>query len=104
MFAIINNKGKQYKVAKDTTLKIDAINCKDNDKITFDEVLLVNDGKNIKVGSPVVSGATVLGTVIEQKKDPKIIVFKKKRRHNYRRKIGHRQNYTLVKIEDIKIA
>jgi len=104
MFAIINNKGKQYKVEKDSSIKIDRTDLKKNSKITFDQVLLINDSKSTKVGSPIVSGATVVGKVVENKKDDKVIVFKKKRRHNYRRKIGHRQEYTVVKIEEIKVS
>jgi len=102
MFAIIENNGKQLKVAKDELVKIDKADLKAGAKVTFDKVLLVSDGKSPKVGTPTVSGASVIGKVVEDKKDPKVIVFKKKRRHNYRRKIGHRQEFTIVKIEDIK--
>lgn len=103
MFAIIDNKGKQYKAVKDSAIKIDKTNLKKDDVITFDKVLLIG-GSNVKVGSPLVKGSVVTGKVIENKKDPKIIVFKKKRRHNYRRKIGHRQEYTIVQIKEIKIS
>lgn len=102
MYAIIENKGKQLKVEKDSIVKIDRLDSKSGEKITFDNVLLLNEGQDTKVGSPNISGAVVTATVVENKKDNKIIVFKKKRRHNYRRKIGHRQEYTLIKIEDIK--
>ncbi|MBL6621836.1 MAG: 50S ribosomal protein L21 [Rickettsiales bacterium] len=102
MFAIIENKGKQFKVSKDLQIKIDKIEAKEGDKITFDKVLLVSDGKSPKIGAPVVEGASVTGKIVKHARDKKIIVFKKIRRHNYRRKIGHRQDFTLVKIEDIK--
>ena len=102
MFAIINNNGKQYKVTKDSTIKIDKLSAAANSEITFDNILLLNDGKKTTVGAPQVSGAKVVATVVENKKDPKIIVFKKKRRQNYRRKAGHRQEYTMVKIQEIK--
>jgi len=102
MFAIIENKGKQFKVSKDSQIKIDLAGLKAGDTVTFDQVLLVSDGKAPKVGTPTVSGATVTAKVVEDKREPKIIVFKKRRRHNYRRKLGHRQAYTIVKIEDIK--
>lgn len=104
MFAVINNKGKQYKVTKDSKIKIDRTDLKEKSKITFDNVLLVNDGKDTKVGTPLVKNAQVTGEVIENKKDPKIIVFKKKRRQNYRRKSGHRQEYTIVQIKNIKVS
>jgi len=102
MFAIIENKGKQFKVSKDLQIKIDKIEAKEGDKITFDKVLLISDGKSPKIGAPVVEGASVTGKIVKHARDKKIIVFKKIRRHNYRRKIGHRQDFTLVKIEDIK--
>lgn len=104
MFAIISNNGKQYKVTKDTDLKIDRSDLEAGGKITFDQILLIDDGKTSKVGTPLVKGASVTGEVIENKKDKKIIVFKKKRRQNYRRKTGHRQEYTVVKIKNINIS
>ena len=102
MFAIIENQGKQYKVSKDAKIKIDKTNLKSGEKITFDKVLLISDGKSPKIGTPIVENASVSAEVIENKNDPKIIVFKKKRRHNYRRKLGHKQEYTIVKINEIK--
>jgi large subunit ribosomal protein L21 len=102
MYAIIENKGKQLKVAKDSIIKIDKLNAKSGDKITFDNVLLLTEGEKSKIGTPNIEGAKITATILENQKDDKIIVFKKKRRHNYRRKTGHRQEYTLVKIEDIK--
>ena len=104
MFAIINNNGKQYKVSKDTDIKIDRTDLEKGKEITFDNILLVNDGKKSQIGSPFVKGAKVTAEVVENKKDKKIIVFKKKRRQNYRRKAGHRQEYTIVKIKNINIS
>ena len=104
MFAIIENKGKQYRVSKGEKLEIDRTELEEGSEIIFDNVLLLSDGKDPKVGLPLVEGATVEAKVLGNKKDKKIIVFKKKRRHNYRRKIGHRQEYTVIQISDIKLA
>lgn len=103
MFAIIKTGGKQYRVAKDDKLEIEKLDVKDGDKIDL-EVLYVNDGKTSKTGADLPKGAGVKATVLEQKRGPKITIFKKKRRQNYRRKKGHRQPLTLVQITDIKAA
>ncbi len=100
MFAVIRTGGKQYRVQKDDKIEIEKLDVKEGDKVDFDEVLFV-DGK---IGEPVVKGAKVAATVIAQKRAPKITIFKKKRRQNYRRKKGHRQPLTLVQITDIKAA
>ncbi len=97
MFAVIKTGGKQYKVAKDDVLTIEKLNATEGDSITFDEVLMVGD----KVGTPTVSGASVSATVETTFKDRKVIVFKKQRRQNHRRKRGHRQQLTRVRITDI---
>ncbi len=106
MTVIFQNRGKQYKVKVGDFLKLPRISdLKKNDQINFDEVIFMkNDKGESFVGSPKVEGVTVIAKVIDQIKDKKIIVFKKKRRHNYRRKIGHRQDLTLVKIEELKIT
>jgi large subunit ribosomal protein L21 len=95
MYAVIKTGGKQYKVSEGDVIEIEKVN--EDKKVTFDEVLMAGD----KIGAPTVSGAKVEAEVIEQKKAPKILVFKKKRRHNYRRKVGHRQLLTVVKITKI---
>jgi len=100
MFAVIRTGGKQYRVQKDDKIEIEKLDVKEGDKVDFDEVLFV-DGK---IGEPLVKGATVKANVLAQKRAPKIIVFKKKRRQNYRRKKGHKQPLTLVQITDIKAA
>ena len=101
MYAIIKTGGKQYKVQKDDVLRVEKLEAEAGTKITLDQVLMVG-GENPVVGSPLVSGATVTAEVVEQARNNKIIVFKKKRRHNYRRKNGHRQNVTILKITEIK--
>ena len=106
MIAIFENRGKQYKAKIGDFLKLPKISTLNkNDSITFDKVLFIKDtnGQTI-IGSPLISGTQIIGQVVEQIKDKKIIVFKKKRRHNYRRKIGHRQDLTLIKIKEIKMS
>ena len=98
MFAIIKTGGKQFKVQKDDVLAVDKLEGKTGDKVTIEEVLMV-DGK---VGTPTVKGATVAAEIIRQVRDEKVLVFKKLRRHGYKRKNGHRQQLTLIKIVGIK--
>lgn len=102
MYAIVKTGGKQYKVQKDDLLRVEKLDGKAGDKVTFDTVLFVGDDKKQTIGEPTVAGASVSGQIVEQDKDDKIIVFKKKRRQNYRRKAGHKQCKTVVKITDIK--
>jgi large subunit ribosomal protein L21 len=102
MYAIVENKGKQIKLEKDSVVKIDKLESDAKGKITFDNVLLLSSATETKIGTPNIEGAKVTASILKNEKDDKIIVFKKKRRHNYRRKIGHRQEYTLIKIEDVK--
>ena len=102
MFAIIENNGKQLKVTKDLQIRIDKVEAKEGEKITFSNVLLLSDGKTPKIGAPNIEGASVTAKIIKHAKEKKILVFKKKRRQNYRRKNGHRQDFTLVQIENIK--
>ncbi len=102
MFAVITTGGKQYKVAKDNILKIEKINGEAGSRIEFNEILMVSDHTNaISIGKPLLKNARVTAEVLQQMKDDKIIVFKKKRRQNYRRKHGHRQELTEIKILDI---
>ena len=98
MFAIIKTGGKQYRVKKDDIILVEKIEGKDGAKFSFDEVLAVGD----KVGTPTVKGASVAAEIVKQARGEKVIVFKKIRRHGYKRKNGHRQDLTLVKITDIK--
>ena len=95
MFAIFKTGGKQYKVQKDDILTVEKLDAEK--EVVFDEVLMAGD----KVGATVVSGAKVKAEVLSQTRGEKVIVFKKKRRHNYRRKQGHRQYLTVIKITDI---
>lgn len=102
MYAVIKTGGKQYRVAKDDVIKVEKLDGEAGDKIEFGEVLMVVGDGDPVIGAPLVSGAKVMAEVLEQNRASKIIVFKKKRRHNYRRKKGHRQHQTVVRITDIK--
>ncbi len=102
MYAVIKTGGKQYRVAKDDIIEVEMLDEPKDGSVTLDHVLMVCDGATVKIGAPTVSGAKVSAKVLDQKKGEKIIVFKKKRRQNYRRKNGHRQNLTVLKITDIK--
>lgn len=101
MYAVIKTGGKQYRVAKDDIIEVETLEGKIGASITLGEVLLVGGAGKAKLGSPMVSGALVKATIVNHKKSDKVIVFKKKRRQNYRRKNGHRQNLTVLKITDI---
>ncbi len=101
MFAIIKTGGKQYKVAADDIIRIEKLDARAGDAITFDQVLMLANGSETMIGSPLVEGASVAGELVEQFRDRKITVFKKKRRKKYRRTRGHRQNLSLVRITDI---
>lgn len=102
MYAVIKTGGKQYRVQKDDIIEVELLDAEKGAAVTLDEVLLVGSDGKAKIGAPTVSGASVKATVLDQKRDDKIIVFKKKRRQNYRRKNGHRQSLTVLKITDIK--
>lgn len=102
MFAVIRTGGKQYRVAKDELLEIERVDAKAGDKIDLGEVLMVGgEGGEMKFGAPLVDGAKVQVEVVELTRGPKLTIFKKRRRQNYRRKNGHRQDLMLVKILDI---
>ena len=101
-FAIIQTGGKQYKVKASDILKIEKIkNIKPESKIEFNEILAYGDDKNLEVGSPLVKGAKVEAELIKNSKNRTILIFKKRRRQNSRRKNGHRQQYSLIKISKI---
>ncbi len=101
MYAVIKTGGKQYRVAPNEVLKVERLEAEPGRRIAFNEVLAVDAGDGLKVGRPVVAGAMVTAAILEQTHAPTILVFKKKRRHNYRRKNGHRQELTVVRISEI---
>ena len=100
MFAVFKTGGKQYRVATEDLLKVDKIKGEPGEIVEFGEVLVVG-GDSVKLGAPTVAGATVAAQVLEQGRGGKIIAFKKRRRKNSRRKIGHRQEFTLLRITEI---
>ena len=103
MFAVIKTGGKQYRVAANETLEVEKLAGEAGERVTFGEVLMLG-GDQPQVGAPLVSGASVVAEIVGQKRGRKIIVFKKRRRQNSRRRNGHRQDFTLVRITDILAA
>ena len=101
MYAIVSSGGKQYKVQKGEILRVEKISGDIGVPVSFDKVLMFSDGENVNIGQPVLENVSVNGHIVEQDKAKKIIVFKYKRRKRYRRKQGHRQQYTAVKIDSI---
>ncbi len=104
MYAVIKTGGKQYRVEENEIINVELLkNASEGDQITFDEVLLVADEENIQVGQPIVEGAKVTATVLGVTKGPKIIIFKHSGRTTMRRKTGHRQKYTQLRIDSITV-
>ena len=101
MFAVIKTGGKQYRVAQDQEIVIEKLEGDAGDTLVFGEVLMIGDGDNVDVGAPLIAGAQVVGEVVEQSRGAKIIIFKKKPRNTYRRKKGHRQHQTVIRITEI---
>lgn len=101
MFAVIRTGGKQYRVATNNVIAVERLDAEPGATVAFEEVLMVGAEGAPSVGAPLVEGATVAGLVLEQTRGEKVVVFKKKRRQNYRRKKGHRQALTMVRITDI---
>lgn len=101
MYAIVRTGGKQYQVACGDQLRVEKLEGNVGDTITLEDVLLVADGEDVKVGQPVLENAKITAKIAEQDRAKKVIIFKKKRRKGYRLKKGHRQSYTALKIEEI---
>ena len=104
MFAVIKTGGKQYKVAAEDKITVMTVAGEPGDKVTFDSVMMLVDGEMTKVGAPFLSGASVSAEIVEQDRGPKVIAFKKRRRKNSKRKRGHRQDLTIVRITGIAVA
>jgi large subunit ribosomal protein L21 len=104
MYAIIRTGGKQFRAEPGKTIRVPALNAEPGDSVTFDDVLVAGTDDGLKVGAPTVAGAAVTGEVVKHGKEKKVIIFKWKRRKNYRRKQGHRQDFTEVRIGDIKLS
>ena len=104
MYAIFRALGKQFRAEKGKTIRLPLMDAEAGAKVTFDEVLLSSDGQTIRAGTPLVAGAKVEAEVVGVGKEPKIYVWRFKRRKNVRRKTGHRQKFTEVRITDVKVG
>lgn len=104
MFAVIKTGGKQYKVSQGKVLLIEKLEGNEGDKISFSDVLAVGEEGKMTFGAPMVKGAVVSGQIVRQTRADKVLIFKKRRRKNYRRLNGHRQHLTLVRIEEVKAS
>ncbi len=104
MYAIFRALGKQFRAEKGMTLELPLMDVEPGSTLTFDEVLLASDGTTITAGAPLIKGAKVTAEVVGLHKGPKLYIFKFKRRKNYRRKTGHRQKYTAVRITDVQVG
>jgi large subunit ribosomal protein L21 len=102
MYALVDIQGKQYKVENGSVLKVDRLEKEKGDNVEFDSVLMISDEGKVKIGQPFVKGTKVKARIEEHILDKKVTIYKHKKRKGYRRKQGHRQSYTLVKVEDIK--
>ena len=103
-YAVIRTGGKQYRVTPGELLRVESLSGEKDSDITFSEVLLTSSDGAVQVGTPIVSGVTVSARIVEQGKEKKILVFKKKRRKNYSRQRGHRQHFTAVQIKSINMG
>ena len=101
MYAVIKSGGKQHRVVPGEVLALEKLNAKAGDTVRFDEVLLIGEGDNVKIGAPFVEGGRVMAEVVEQGRGAKVTIIKMRRRKHYRRQTGHRQSYTKVKVIEI---
>lgn len=104
MYAIIRSGGKQFRAEPGKTIKVPSLAAEPGEEVTFDDVLVAATDDGLQIGTPSVNGAAVTGEVVRHGKDKKVIIFKWKRRKNYRRKAGHRQDFTEVRISDIRLG
>jgi large subunit ribosomal protein L21 len=101
MYAVIKTGGKQYRVVTGESIKVESVDAEPGSEVTFDEVLAVGDGAELRIGTPRVDGATVRATVLAHGRRPKITIFKMRRRKHFQKHGGHRQNFTEVRIDSI---
>jgi large subunit ribosomal protein L21 len=101
MFAVIKTGGKQFRVAQDDVIVVEKLAAEAGDTLVFGDVLMIGDGDRIDMGAPLIGGAQVVGEVVEQRRGEKLIIYKKKQRNTYRRKMGHRQHETVIRITEI---
>jgi large subunit ribosomal protein L21 len=103
MYAIIENGGKQYRISEGTKVRLEKLSAGEGEEVRINEILAINDGSSLLIGNPYVSGAYVDGKVLSQGRSRKIIVFKYKKRKDYKKKMGHRQAYTELLVEKIHL-
>ncbi|MEZ4423850.1 MAG: 50S ribosomal protein L21 [Gemmatimonadota bacterium] len=103
MYAVFRTGGKQFRAEPGATLRVPTLDAEPGDSVTFDDVLVASNGDSVSVGTPVVSGASVKAEVIGHGRDKKIIVFKRKRRKGYRKKQGHRQGFTEIRVDSVAL-
>lgn len=103
MYAVVRSNGKQYKVAAGDEIDLEALGFEAGDPVELGEVLMVVDGESIRIGTPLVEGATVRATVVGQMRGPKIHIFKFKAKKRYRKRMGHKQGFTRVKVDEIAV-
>lgn len=103
MYAVIKTGGKQYRVSEGDLLNIELLDGDKGSEVVFNEVLMISGDGNVRIGTPLVEGAKVIGEIVNEAKGPKITIFKMKRRKGFRKKTGHRQKYTNLKIKQISI-
>lgn len=103
MYAVFETGGKQFRAEPGGRLRVPSLDVEPGETVTFERVLLAGDGDDISIGAPVVDGATVTAEVVRHGKDKKIIVFKRKRRKNYRKKQGHRQKFTEIRVDAVSL-
>jgi large subunit ribosomal protein L21 len=101
MYALVKTGGKQYRVAKDDTILVERLVAEEGEQVILRDIVMLGNGDKVTIGTPLVDGAAVSATVVRQTRGPKIIIFRRKRRKNHRRTQGHRQDLTLLKIDDI---
>ena len=103
MFAVFKSGGKQFRAEPGYTIQVPSFVAEPGDKVTFEDVLLASDGDAVKVGTPMVDGAKVMAEVVRQGRTKKVIVFKRKRRKGYRKKQGHRQGFTEIRVNEVEV-
>ncbi len=102
MYAVVQTGAKQYRVSQGDTVEVELLDADKGKEVTFDQVLLIADGDKVQVGTPTLKGAKVTAEVLDHKRGPKLIAFKMRRREGYHRKVGHRQELTVVKVKSIQ--
>jgi large subunit ribosomal protein L21 len=102
MYAVVRSGGKQYRVSPGGSVRVERLAGEVGSKVSLDDVLMIGSDENVRIGAPTLSGAQVIGTIVAQDRAAKVMTFKQKRRKGYRRKYGHRQDYTEIRVDQIQ--